>query len=136
MLPQGWLPSPSPWVSPPTQVPGPSRQYPSSSHPEETWALMGVGKRGTRLAPGPTTTGWCPVPAERKPRHIREMLGPCLEAHGTEVEGNRGITASCSLKEQMFGNEGARTKLPALPSQPCFISSHTCAKRLLAPGGW
>lgn len=136
MLPQGWLPSPSPWASPPAQVPGPSRRYPSLSHPEETWALVGVGKRGARLAPGPTTPGWCPVPAERKLRHIGEIRGPCLEACGTEVEENGGTTASRSLKEQMFGDEGARTKLPALPSQPRFSSSHTCAKRLLAPGSW
>ena len=61
---------------------------------------------------------------------------PCLEAHGSETEGNEGIAASPALKEQTFGNAGARTKLPALSSQPLFSSSHTCAKRLSAPGGW
>lgn len=68
--------------------------------------------------------------------HAREMLEPCLEAHGTEIDENAGIAACRALNEQMFGNEGARTKLPALLSQPLFSSSHTCAKRLLAPGGW
>lgn len=60
----------------------------------------------------------------------------CLEAHGTEREGSRGTAASWPPKEQMFGNEGARTKLSALLSWSLFSSSHTCAKKLLALGSW
>lgn len=74
--------------------------------------------------------------AERKQRQVRGMLEPRLEACETEIEGNGGFAASRALNEQMFGNVGARTKLPALLSQSLLSSSHTCAKRLLASGGW
>lgn len=73
---------------------------------------------------------------ERTLTGVRGTLEPRLEAHGTERGKDGGSTACCALNEQMFGSEGARTKLPVLLSQPLFSSSHTCAKRLLAPGGW
>lgn len=76
------------------------------------------------------------MPVERKQRQVWEMLELHLEARGTEIEGNGGFAVSCALNEQMFGIVGARTKLPALLSQSLFSSSHTCAKRLLASGGW
>lgn len=59
-----------------------------------------------------------------------------LEAHKAEKEGSGGRAASWAPKEQMFGNKGARTKLSELLSWSLFSSSHTCAKRLLALGGW
>lgn len=64
------------------------------------------------------------------------MLDLCLEVCETEKEGNGGFAASRALNEQMFGSVDARTKLPALLSQSLCSSSHTCAKRLLASGGW
>lgn len=70
------------------------------------------------------------------PKHARGLLELCVEAGGTETDKEGGSAACCSPKEQMFGNEGAGTKLPVLLSQPLFSSSHTCAKRLLALGSW
>lgn len=80
----------------------------------------------------PWPGGWC---LQQDDTQACQGDESCLEGHGTQIEGNRHV-ASRAPNEQALGSEGARTKLPALLSQPLFSSSHTCAKRLLAPGSW
>lgn len=51
----------------------------------------------------------------------------------TSTETHKGIAASQPGKEQVFGKAGARSLVRVL-SRSLLSSSHTCAKRLLAPG--